>query len=228
VIFYESIMLSGYNKGDSYEQRIFDILQSRQILSPTSNRAGAGGGADLKFLHLSQEHNLEVKLDLKADYGQKTLGWQEGIWFWNKPNKITDFYTSLGILEYVNQKNIIPYRYTVNKDSLTTTHRSLDQRAFEDSVQIDISALYSYYAEKNCFYIQVGGYGFYHLKRDILKLGTPQFNCDMKLRLRAKTVHSNPIYNYGFYATLKPVGKPQKSIYDIEEQENRAFPLIQP
>ncbi|OIP70539.1 MAG: hypothetical protein AUK43_08825 [Oscillatoriales cyanobacterium CG2_30_40_61] len=228
VSFSWALMTSGYNKGDIYEQKIFEILQNRNLLSPNSNRAGAGGGADLKFIHLSQEYNLEVKLDLKADYGQKTLGWKEGIWFWNVQDETTNFYTSIGVIEYVNRKNIIPYRYTINKADLDKDHRSSDQKIFEDYVDIEIRALHSYYAEKNCFYIQIGGYGFYHLQEDILNLGTPQFNCNMKLRLRAKTVHSFPVHQYGFYATLKPVGKPQKSIYDIEQKENRAFPLIKP
>ena len=67
----------------------------------------------------------------------------------------------------------------------------------------------------------------YHLETDILGLGTPQFNCRMSLRLRAKTIHSLPVYKYGFYAVLKI--KPQritKSIYDLEEKEGRLFPLI--
>ncbi len=61
-------MPSGYNKGDAYEQVIFNILQHKGFLSPNATRAGAGTGVDIKFLHNSGEHNLEVKLDLKADY----------------------------------------------------------------------------------------------------------------------------------------------------------------
>ncbi len=95
-------------------------------------------------------------------------------------------------------------------------------------VDIPISALYSYYSEKNCFYIQIGGYGFYHLEKDILNLGTSQFNCQMKLRLRAKTIHSDRIYNYGFYAVLKPASLPEMSIYDIEEEVGQLFPPLHP
>jgi hypothetical protein len=51
----------------------------------------------------------------------------------------------------------------------------------------------------------------------------------MVLRLRAKTIHSLPIYKYGFYAVLKIKGQRiPKSIYDVEEKEGRIFPPIVP
>jgi hypothetical protein len=95
-------------------------------------------------------------------------------------------------------------------------------------VKININSLYDFYGNKDCYYIQIGGYGFYHLKRDILCLGTPQFECQMKLRLRAKTIHSSPVYKYDFYAVLKVDKKqnPKKSCYDIEQKEGREFPPI--
>jgi hypothetical protein len=74
--------------------------------------------------------------------------------------------------------------------------------------------------------MQIGGYGFYHLSEDILGLKTPQFNSNIRLRLRAKTIRSEPIYNYRFCAVLKLVGKPKKSPYDIEEKDGRVFPPI--
>ncbi len=76
--------------------------------------------------------------------------------------------------------------------------------------------------------IQVGGYDFYHLQKDILSLGTTSFDCQLSLRLRAKTIHSKPPSNYGFYAVLKisSSSKPQKSEYDIEEKDGRLFPPI--
>ncbi|MFN7357059.1 MAG: hypothetical protein ACK5UZ_17390, partial [Pseudanabaena sp.] len=63
---------------------------------------------------------------------------------------------------------------------------------------------------------------------DILHLGTPQLNCKMNLRFRAKTIHSIPVYKYGFYAVLKvdKKDKPQKSFYDLEQKDGRIFPPI--
>jgi hypothetical protein len=218
----------GYNKGDNYEQNIFDLLTSKGLIAIGSARGGAGNATDIKFLHNFQEYNLEVKLDLEADYGQKMLKWDNGIWSWCVDDAVTSFYTSVGVLDIVNAKNLIPNRYSIARDEITTQQKNQDQKAFEDKVEIDINSLYDFYGGKNCYYIQIGGYGFYHLKQDILSLGTPQFDCKMKLRLRAKTIHSSPAYKYGFYAVLKidKKEKPKKSCFDLEQKDGREFPPI--
>ena len=218
----------GYNKGDNYEQNIFDLLTSKGLIAIGSARGGAGSATDIKFLYNFQEYNLEAKLDLEADYGQKMLKWDNGIWSWCVDDAVTSFYTSVGVLDIVNAKNLIPNRYSIARDEITAQQKNQDQKAFEDKVDIDINSLYDFYAGKNCYYIQIGGYGFYHLKQDILSLGTPQFDCKMKLRLRAKTIHSSPVYKYGFYAVLKvdKKEKPKKSCYDLEQKDGRKFPPI--
>jgi hypothetical protein len=218
----------GYNKGDNYEQNIFDLLTSKGLIAIGSARGGAGNATDIKFLHDFQEYNLEVKLDLEADYGQKMLKWDNGIWSWCVDDAVTSFYTSVGVLDIVNAKNLIPNRYSIARDEITAQQKNQDQKAFEDKVEIEINSLYDFYGGKDCYYIQIGGYGFYHLKQDILSLGTPQFDCRMKLRLRAKTIHSSPVYKYGFYAVLKvdKKEKPKKSCYDLEQKDGREFPPI--
>ena len=218
----------GYNKGDNYEQNIFDLLSSKGLIALNSTRGGAGNATDIKFIHNFHEYNLEVKLDLEADYGQKMLRWNDGIWSWCVDDAVTSFYTSDGVLDIVNAKNFVPNRYSIPRDEITMQHKKQDQKAFEDKVEIDINSLHNFYGDKNCYYIQIGGYGFYHLKRDILSLGTPQFDCRMKLRFRAKTIHSSPVYKYGFYAVLKAdkKQKPKKSCFDIEAKDGREFPPI--
>jgi len=218
----------GYNKGDNYEQNIFDLLNERGLIYPNSTRGGAGNSADIKFLSNLQKNNLEVKLDLEADYGQKMLKWNNGVWSWCVADSVTEYYTSIGTLDVLNGKNLIPNRYFIPRDEITTQQKNQDQKAFEDKIEVNIDTLYDFYGDKNCYYIQIGGYGFYHLKQDILSLGTPQLACGMKLRLRAKTIHSNPIYKYGFYAVLKidKKEKPKKSCFDIEEKDGRTFPPI--
>ncbi len=217
----------GYNKGDNYEQNIFDLLNAKGLLVLNSTRGGAGRSPDIKFLYNFQECHLEVKLNLEADYGQKMLRWDNGIWSWCVDDSVTSFYTSVGVLNIINGKQFIPNRYCIPRDEITTQQKHQDQRAFEDKVEISINTLYDFYGGKNCHYIQVGGYGFYHLKKDILSLGTPRFDCKMKLRLRAKTINSYPVYKYGFYAVLRvnKNGNLQKSHLDIEEKDGRKFPL---
>ncbi len=59
-------------------------------------------------MHNSCESRLEVKLDLRADYGQKMLNWENGIWNWCVDDPTTRLYTEIGILDFINDKNIIP------------------------------------------------------------------------------------------------------------------------
>ena len=40
----------GYNKGDNYEQNIFDLLTSKGLVVIGSARGGAGNAIDIKFL----------------------------------------------------------------------------------------------------------------------------------------------------------------------------------
>lgn len=217
-----------YNKGDLYEETIFKILQNKKLIPNNFARAGAGGGADIKFIYQSQEHNLEIKVDLKADYGQKMLRWnsKSQLWYWSVDDSVTKLYTSIGVLDYINQKKFTPNRFIIPEQQITIQHKKQDQQAFEDKHNLNIKALYQFYSDKNCYYIQVGNYGFYHLEKDILNLGTAQFNCGIYLRLRAKTIHSDPVYKYGFYAVIKTNKKPTLSIYDIEEKGGRSFPRI--
>ncbi|MFN4795015.1 MAG: hypothetical protein ACK6CP_01240 [Pseudanabaena sp.] len=160
--------------------------------------------------------------------GQKMLRWNDGVWSWCVDDAVTSFYTSVRVLDIVNAKNFIPNRYSIPRDNITMHHKKQDQKAFEDKVEIDINSLYDFYGGKDCYYIQIGGYGFYHLKRDVLSLGTPQLDCKMNLRLSAKTIHSSPVYKYGFYVVLKvdKREKTKKSCYDLEQKDGREFLAI--
>ena len=233
----------GYNKGDSYEQTIFDILNAKSLIVGGSTRGGAGNKADIEFLHKGIANNLEVKLDLKADFGQKMLKWENDIWSWSKSDSITDIYTSAGVLDIIKDKNFIFNRYSVPKHDITLEQRKQDYDAFKDDLKTSIDTLYNYYGNKQCYYIQIGGCGFYHLKDDFLRLGTPQFTGTVKLRLRCKLasahkkildkdkktyIKKDSIYNYFFWAALKVDTKVkiQKSYFDIEEKDGRKFPPI--
>ena len=63
---------------------------------------------------------------------------------------------------------------------------------------------------------------------DVAKLGTQPFVASLSLRLRAKTVHSKPASNYGFYAVIKIKAelKPQKSRFNLEPSPAQSFPPI--
>ena len=94
--------------------------------------------------------------------------------------------------------------------------------------------------------MQLQNFGFYHLKKDINKLGTQQFDEIMTLRLRDKTKNSTKKinfkekkekkirintgiptpWNYGFLGVIKMKKKPSPSKYDLEELDGRKFPFV--
>lgn len=226
-------MKKPYNFGDAYEEKLFDALKTKLVLAPGTLRGGAGGGPDLKFSHRTRVYNLEAKLDLKADYGQKMLRWSitEG-WNWCKEDQSTKLYDNLGVLTYLNSKKRIPNKHRKKNSALTMADKKQDQTMFEDnSLHVDINSLRTFYANKKVFYIQIGGgFGFYYLAHDPAKLSVPQFDAEFTLRLRAKTIHSTPVHQYGFYAVLKVRSRPQpvKSAFNIEAEFKKKFPPFRP
>jgi hypothetical protein len=224
-----------YNLGDAYEAKLFGVLAVNRVLPTGAVRAGAGGGPDLQFVHRTKIYNLEAKVDLKADYGQKCFGWTRTRgWYWSNPGGTTELYDHLGVLRYLNDKNLTPIKHRVDDESITATDKSSDQEMFEDrSFKIDIKSLYSYYQDKSVYYIQIGdGFGFYSLGDDPAGLEVPKFSAALILRFRAKTIHSDPIHNYRFYAVLKVDATrksvPAKSSFSIEESVDQSFPPISP
>lgn len=217
-----------YNKGDEYEQKLFMILFKSKVVFPGITRAGAGGGTDIVLIHKGKRINLEIKKDDKADYGQKMLKWsKERGWYWAVDDEVTRLYTSIGALKHLNDRGIVPIKFNKRNENITPQDKKKDQIAFEDKIQISSNALMKYYSTKNCFYIQVGnGYGFYHLEKDVENLGVPKFEAVLVLRFRAKTIHSKPPWNYGFYAVLKVVSIIKKSKFNLEKSSSQEFPPI--
>lgn len=220
-----------YNKGDAYEDKIFRIMEMHNITPKGSRRAGAGTGTDCIFITQGKEYNLEIKKDLKADYGQKTFHWSNEMgWSWSIKDDLTDFFDKFHVIELLNKKNISPNKFTKLKEVLTLEDKKSDQTLFEDrTLRVPAESLFNFYKRKGCSYLQVGeGFGFYNLGDDPANLGVPEFHSDFMLRLRAKTIRSLPIWNYTFYAVLKVVGKPEKSTYNLEESKAQPFPKIKP
>jgi hypothetical protein len=118
--------MTGYNKGDTYEGLVFDLLTARGLIAPNSNRGGAGSQADINFLYKDREINLEVKLDLNADYGQKMLKWSNEIWSWCVDDLVTEFYTQCGVLQLIQDKQIVPNRYSIPKQEITLEQKSIE------------------------------------------------------------------------------------------------------
>ncbi len=233
-------MALGKNEGQKYEDMIFESLKRFGFLYPGTSQMGMAGGVDAIFCHHNMPYNLEIKNELKVDYGQKKLSWnKEKGWSFSIDDDITRLYVKhVKVLEFIQKKKIIPRRYTKPLHEITCQDGKADQKAFEDRIPINIAALWRYYSEKEVHYIQIGrGYGFYHLDKDIAELGTPQFNCDLFLRLRAKyhdhydrsSGFAKPTpWNYSFFAVLKVKSKPKRSEFNLEEGRGQRLPPIKP
>ncbi len=236
----------GYNKGDEYEDKITKILKYKKILPKDYKRAGASDKTDINFEYDDKKYNIEIKADKNADYGQKFLNWEKNCWTWVKDDNVTKMYKSMNIIENYIDKNFKPIRYSKDKLLITEKDKKYDQDHFEKpDIELPLNTLFEYYAEKNCYYMQLENYGLYHLKNDINNLGVPKFDGRISLRLRAKTIYSTgrkqkknskgktvlintgkpTPWNYRFLGVIKLSNKPTPSNKDIQELDGREFPF---
>ena len=219
-----------YNLGDEYEILIFNLLKDCGVVPHGFMRGRAGPGVDAVFIHEGIEHNLEIKKDLFADYGQKMLKWsKKGGWEWRTNDDTNRFYDEIGALDYVRSNAMNPNKHRIPDNMLTLGDKKADQKMFEDtSFTVGSEALSKFYSPKGIHYIQIGdNYGFYHIDLDVAGLGTPAFDGEFTLRFRAKTIHSDPVWKYGFYAVLKVKKSPTQSHYNLESYfaQKRGLPL---
>jgi hypothetical protein len=69
------------------------------------------------------------------------------------------------------------------------------EHIFKPDIYIDAprQSIAEYYELKGANYIQVEGFGLYHTGNDVLVLGVPKFECDVKLRIRSTKHIKNKI-----------------------------------
>ncbi len=196
--------MSGYdNKGDQYEEEIFQICKKKGLIKDNSQRAGAGTGADLKIFKKNNEINLEVKYIHGADWGQKYLDYRDNKgWFWKNPDDVTALYDGINLLSNINPdfrpQNVNHNNFLIkewNKKRrviITQKEKDYDLQNFDKSgLHCKNEILFKYYEQKNCYYLQLKNHGLYHLLRDEYNLGTIQFDGEMSIRLRAKPFHAH-------------------------------------
>ena len=228
-------MVKGDNKGHKYEKKIVKILQNKGLMPSEISGAGSGPGVDAVFIHKGKQYSIEVKNCANgAEFGQKRLipvkSGKQWKWEWApkvKDEDITKYYTKLGVLDYLNNKKIIPNKYRKSDSELTYEDVKEDQKNFEEnSFKISDDLISMFYQEK-ADYIQIGnGYGLYHTKEDKAKLGTEKLSGDFYLRFRAKRHHSIPYYCYSFIAVIKCRSLSKKSNYNLEDTDIQKFPGI--
>ena len=226
-------MVKGDNKGHKYEKKIVKILQDRGLMSSEISGAGSGPGTDAFFIHKGKKYSIEVKNLPAAEFGQKRLipklenkKWK---WTWAKDEEITRYYTKIGVLDYLNNKKIIPNKHRKPDNEITLEDVREDQHNMaESNFPIPDTTIAMFYQEK-ADYVQIGGgYGFFHTKNDKAKLGTEKISANCILRFRLKRHDRIPLYKVSFFAVIRSKNLSKKSNYNLEDTDTQKFPEIKP
>lgn len=217
-------------RGFAYEHSIYAKLNLKKLVPGGFSPAGSDANApDAKFIYKGKPYNLELKLDLSADYGQGSLNYANGQWMLGgaktkSAQEMRNLLKNVGIENFANRKwgpKGAPNKGTKDPKTITKEDVESDYKRFKDEFStIDGSALHSYYASKSTFYIQISGYGMYYMAQNPVQLNIPQFNPDLRIRIRLKRGGSAPIYNYRFTTALQIVGRPSKSKYNLDTSVN--------
>ena len=230
-------MVTGDNKGMTYERMIIQIMRDKKIIPKDRQGASGGPGTDITFLHKGKEYKIEIKNNVTdPDYGQKRLIPEKvgDKWKWDwapsvRETKIVKYYTSLGVLDYINSKEITPNKYRKLDSELTLKDVKEDQKNFEDPSYSVSSDAFEIFYEDKADYIQVGKrFGLFHIKEHKANLGTGKFEGNFILRFRAKRHTTKNFHCYSFFAVLKCKKILKKSRCNLENYPGQVFPAIIP
>lgn len=230
----------GFNTGDTYEEKIYQICLTKNIIPKGFKRAGASANnADIQIIHKSRILNIEVKNNKNPDYGQRIIHYNpiNKNWYWGKKDEVSELFEGANLRDHINP-NFEPVLYKkrkkgelsyqiVNDQPYTEEDFKFDQKSFEKpNIKVSNEALFLYYRKRNVFYIQIEDFGFYHLESDIASLGTTQFDGELSFRFRLKVHSSKPRHNCSFFGIMKLAKKPTLSKFNLEESLRQQFPTI--
>jgi hypothetical protein len=170
--------------GFDYEKVINDKLKKHGKADKNQTTAGASADApDAKFQHGGVEHNIEIKADHKAMFGQIELKHDGEKWDVSERSKIKYPHTykaihKSGFIDKVNHhwgKPSGDYDKDLKMGNIYHDHHDAEP----------IKAHYG--KDRNTNYIQIGGgHGFYHTGKDSASLGSPELDGQTQMRARMK------------------------------------------
>jgi hypothetical protein len=212
--------------GFIYEAKIHNKLKSKKLVPKNFVPAGSDSNApDAMFIYNDKDYKLELKLDLKADYGQGSFDYVNGKWVLGgaktaSAEEMRRLLKGVGIEDFANKTwgpKGPPNKGTKDNKLITKEDVASDYSRFKDAfLPIKSSALHSYYGSKSTYYIQIGEYGMYYMSQNPAGLDIPQFNPNLRIRIRLKRGGSDPIYNYRFTTALQIIGKPKHSNRNLD------------
>ena len=216
--------------GFAYEVKLYEKLKKANLV-PSGFGRPAGSDSNLPdgmFHRKGKDYKFEIKLDLKADFGQGSLEYDVAKKKWILGGAQTDsgmamrkFLESMRVAEIVNTHwgpKGPPMKAVVPLKDFKQKHVDHDYKHFTDThVSIKSEAVENYYGVKHTHYIQIGKFGMYYMLRDIAGLKIPRFSPQLSLRIRLKRGGSHPIYNYRFSTAIQVKGTIAKSPVDLDE-----------
>lgn len=220
------------NKGIIYESKVNSNLKKTNLQKKSFRGAKSNPNApDCQLKYQGKDYNVEIKLDLYTDFGQGTLDYnlEKNKWILGG-SKTKSAETFREILSSANVPDIVnkkwgpkgpPRKYSIPSKFFTKEDVKFDYDNFkETTIDIPNKAVSDYYASKDTYYIQIGGYGLYYMSEDVANLGVPELDLKLKLRFRIKRASSIPIYNYRFTTAIQVVKSSLvKSKYNLDDPD---------
>jgi hypothetical protein len=203
--------------GRDYEDVVNTRLKKYGKARPDATTAGSSADApDASFLHKNKEHNLEIKADKGAMFGQMELHHNGTEWDASEKSKkkYPETYKAVkksGFFKTLNSKWKKPsgkYETDLKMGNVYHEHPNADP----------IKSHYGKDRETN--YIQIGkGHGFYHTGNDVAKLGSPELHGKTQIRARMKPRGYDAKGNrtYGALAVMSLKGDVKKSHHDLDK-----------
>jgi hypothetical protein len=209
--------------GRDYEEQINNILKKHGKADKDAKTAGSSADApDAQFNHGGKKHNLEIKADSKAMFGQIELKHDGEKWDISEASKkkYPETYKAIhksGFLKDVNKKWGKPtgdYNEDLKMGNVYKDHPNADP----------IKAHYG--KDRKTDYIQIGkGHGFYHTGNDAAKLGSPELEGKTQFRARMKnrgTDKKTGKAKYGALIVMSLKDAP-KSHHDLEKEVHKEW-----
>jgi len=196
--------------GLEYEDKVLRAINSKIKETPYKIKPSTAGFSaaevDLILLYKNKQIAVEIKMDKGAQMGGGSYNYNEktGI-FTLSAKTVIDADINKKLLEELNKKKtslntLLTYSKKNSPVSLTENMTGLPLKTtkavWEDmtknrllvplnaKIEVPTQFLYDHYKKKGCYYIQIGGLGFYYLHSNPLKLPIPQLKATMQIELR--------------------------------------------
>lgn len=206
--------------GFNYENEIADKLKKSGVMHKEAKTAGSSGDAPDAHMNIKgKQHNLEVKKDKGAMFGQLELHHSDEKG-WHVSPKAAKRYPATAshpaVKEFLHKVNKQWHKPSGDYD----TDLKMGNVYHEHKDTSPIAA--HYHSDRKTPYIQIGGgHGLYHFQSDSAKLGTNKLEGKTQLRARMKyrgTDKKTGKKKYGALMVMSLKGDVAKSSKNLDTQ----------